>query len=210
MLLKSAMSALVRSEQETDHFSTIDNADQTRRLFLKTSAKALGVGVGLGSGLLSINPAFAAQKERCLALFCPNTGETIRLVYWVPDEGYISESIKEISITMRDRRDGNVKLIDPKLLDQMYALQEKLHPREPIHMLCGYRSPRTNAMLRKRNRGVAKASYHMKGMAVDMRMPGRSLSDLHRAALSLHAGGVGRYRRSRFVHLDTGPVRTWG
>jgi uncharacterized protein YcbK (DUF882 family) len=134
----------------------------------------------------------------------------IRMVYWTPSDGYIPESMHEISQVMRDRHDGSMKKIDQKLLDQIYALQLKLQPKQPIHILCGYRSPATNAQLRRNRRGVAKDSLHMRGQAADIRMPDRDFNQLHRAALSLEAGGVGRYRRSRFIHLDTGPVRNWG
>ena len=200
MLLRGAIKSFLNpaENQELQDISP----DVKRRDFLKYTAAT--------AGLIATGPAFALNKERCLSIYSPNTGETIRLVYWTPSEGYLSESIREISITMRDRHNDKVKLIDPKLLDQMFALQTKVKPRQPIHMLCGYRSPETNAMLRRRNRGVAKESYHIKGMAVDIRMPDRNFSSLHRAAISLRAGGVGRYRRSHFVHIDTGPVRTWG
>ena len=200
MLLRGAIKSFLNpaENQEPLNFS----ADVKRRDFLRYTAATVG--------LIATGPAFALDKERCLSIYSPNTGETIRLVYWTPSDGYIADSIKEISITMRDRHNDKVKLIDPKLLDQMYALNLKIQPRQPMHMLCGYRSPETNAMLRQRNKGVAKESYHIKGMAVDIRMPDRDFSALHRAAVSLQAGGVGRYRRSHFVHIDTGPVRTWG
>lgn len=200
MLLRGAIKSLF--DVADDAITSETGTDVNRRTFLKYSAATAGV--------LATAPAFALNKERCLSIYSPNTGETIRLVYWTPSEGYLSESIQEISLTMRDRHNDKVKLIDPKLLDQMYALQSMVRPRQPMHMLSGYRSPETNAMLRRRSKGVAKESYHMKGMAVDIRMPDRDYTSLHRAALSLHAGGVGRYRRSRFLHIDTGPVRTWG
>lgn len=199
MLLRGALNILTTADQsEIEEITPQVN----RRKFLQLSAAT--------TGLFAAVPAFALNKERCLTIYSPNTGETIRLVYWTPSDGYINESIREISHTMRDRHNNAVKIIDTKLLDQMYALQTKLHPRQPIHMLSGYRSPETNARLRRTNKGVAKESYHMKGMAVDIRMPDRDFSQLHRAAISLKSGGVGRYRRSRFVHIDTGPVRRWG
>jgi len=74
----------------------------------------------------------------------------------------------------------------------------------------GYRSPATNAMLRRRSRGVAKNSLHMKGQAADLRLSSRSVSQVARAATACHAGGVGKYRRSNFTHMDCGVVRSWG
>lgn len=163
-----------------------------------------------GLGLAATAPALALSKERCLSLYAPNTGETLRLVYWTPSEGYLNESIQEISYLLRDHRTDLVKRFDSRLLDVLYSLQLKLEPRQPIHTLSGYRSPQTNEMLRSRSRAVAKNSYHMRGQAVDIRMPDRDFNTLHRAALAMEAGGVGRYRRSRFIHVDTGPVRRWG
>jgi uncharacterized protein YcbK (DUF882 family) len=78
-----------------------------------------------------------------------------------------------------------------------------------VHVVSGYRSPETNAYLREVSDGVAQNSYHMKGQAIDLSLPDRSLRSLHKAALSLHAGGVGYYPDSNFVHVDTGPVRHW-
>lgn len=174
----------------------------SRRGFLKVSAAAVGA--------LTLGPALAANRERCLTIYATNTGETGRLVYWTPSEGYIDESIQEISRIMRDRYTNKIMQIDHRLLDQLYSLQTTLRPRQPVHMLSGYRAPETNARMRRTNRRVARDSYHMRGMAVDIRMPDRSFKDLHRAALSLRSGGVGRYRSSRFVHIDSGPLRRWG
>ena len=81
---------------------------------------------------------------------------------------------------------------------------------EPYMLLSGYRSPETNAMLRSRSRGVARNSLHMKAQAADLRLQSRSVSQMGKAAQACSAGGVGRYSRSNFVHMDCGPVRTWG
>jgi uncharacterized protein YcbK (DUF882 family) len=149
-------------------------------------------------------------NERHLSFYAPSTGETVRAVYWAPRQGYIRDSVREISWALRDHHNDQYKLFDTSLLDHLYALQLKMDFKTPFHIICGYRSPGTNAMLRQRSRRVAKNSYHMRAMAVDIRMPGRSTADLRRAALSLQAGGVGYYPRSNFIHIDTGPLRTWG
>lgn len=197
MLRRDSLQSLSNLPEET-----VSSTCVNRRRFLQFSAAGLGA---LASG-----PVLALNRERCLSLYCPATGETLRMVYWTPTDGYLSESIQELSYTLRDHHNDMVKRIDTKLLDVLYGLQLKLQPRQPIHVLSGYRSPQTNAMLRRRSHAVAKDSYHMYGRAGDIRMPDRDFSTLHRAAVSLHAGGVGRYRRSRFVHVDTGPVRHWG
>jgi uncharacterized protein YcbK (DUF882 family) len=99
--------------------------------------------------------------------------------------------------------------MDPKLIDQLFVLRQKLDTNQPFQIISGYRSPKSNAMLRSNGRGVARRSLHMTGQAIDIRVSGRSLSQVRLAALSLSAGGVGYYPKSQFVHLDTGRVRRW-
>ena len=111
---------------------------------------------------------------------------------------------------MRDWREDSVKNIDRRQVDTLAAAHNLLNTNEPFQLLSGYRSKRTNSMLRSRSRKVAKDSYHVKGMATDVRLSSRSVSQMARAAVSCHGGGVGRYSRSNFVHMDCGPIRTWG
>ncbi|MCP5419544.1 MAG: DUF882 domain-containing protein [Gammaproteobacteria bacterium] len=175
-----------------------------RRGFLRLAAFALG-GLAVSPGLARA----MTFKERQLNFYAPSTGETVRAVYWAPRQGYVRDSLREISWALRDHHNDQFKLFDTHLLDQLYAIQLAMDYKGPFHIICGYRSPSTNAMLRKRSSQVAKNSYHMRAMAADIRMPGRSTADLRRAALSLQAGGVGYYPRSNFIHVDTGPLRTW-
>lgn len=175
----------------------------SRRGFLQLT------GAVAGSLLLPELVAAANHRERCISLDCRHVGETLRVVYWAPDEGYIAESMAEISQVFRDRRDDSIKPIDPRLIDQLYLIDAALKPRAPLNIISGYRSPRSNAMLRQNHRGVARNSYHMYGRAADMRAPGISTGNLRRAAAMLKAGGVGYYPHSRFIHIDTGPVRSW-
>lgn len=175
-----------------------------RRGFLKWAAGGIGA-LALAPKLLDA----AILNERYLFFYNPNTGETIRRVYWTPREGYIRESIGEISWALRDHHNDQVKLFDPGVLDQFYALQLQLGLSSPIHVISGYRSPTTNWMLCERSRGVARNSYHMQAMALDVRVPGGRAWNLCQAARSLGAGGVGYYPRSNFVHIDSGPVRYW-
>jgi len=96
------------------------------------------------------------------------------------------------------------------VLDQLYALQLQMGLWTPVNVISGYRSPTTNGALCERSRGVARNSFHMQAMALDIRLPGGRVSDLYRAARALGAGGVGYYPSSNFVHIDSGPVRYWG
>jgi uncharacterized protein YcbK (DUF882 family) len=147
-------------------------------------------------------------EERRLHLYSTNTAETFNRVYWA-DGDYIPEALEEINYLLRDYRANLIKEIDPNLLDLLYSLNQKLENDKPYHVISGYRSPKTNAALRKRNRRVARNSLHMAGMAVDLRLPDCHVKNLSKAALELHSGGVGYYARRGFVHLDVGDVRTW-
>lgn len=137
------------------------------------------------------------------------TGESIDTIYWIEGE-YIKEALKEIDYFMRDWRTDTSIVIDRRNIDIMAAAHNLLEADEPYMLLSGYRSPQTNAMLRLRSRGVARNSLHMKGQAADLRLASRSVSQMARAASACASGGVGRYSKSNFVHMDCGPVRNWG
>ncbi|HOW77595.1 MAG TPA: DUF882 domain-containing protein [Candidatus Competibacteraceae bacterium] len=175
-----------------------------RRGFLKLAASGLGA-LALAPEILQAS----VRRERYIAFYNPNTGETIRQVYWTPREGYIRESLKEVSWGLRDHHNDQVRAFDVNVLDQLYALQLQLGTYSPVHVISGYRSPTTNSMLCERSRGVARNSYHIKAMALDVRLPDGRVSDVCRAARALGAGGVGYYPRANFVHIDSGPVRYW-
>lgn len=150
-----------------------------------------------------------AGDIRRIKMYSGRTGETINSIYWIEGE-YIPEVLKEINYFMRDWRSDEKTKIDPRNVDIMAAAHRLMDVNEPYMMLSGYRSPSTNAMLRSRSRGVAKNSLHMKGQAADLRLESRSVGQMAKAAAACASGGVGRYSRSNFVHMDCGPVRTWG
>lgn len=150
-----------------------------------------------------------AGDMRRIRMYSGRTGESLDAVYWV-DGKYIRESLNEINIFMRDWRTGTAIGIDPRAIDVAAAAHRLLQTNEPYMMLSGYRSPKTNAMLRSRSSGVARNSLHMKGKAADLRLKSRSVSQMYSAAVSCKAGGVGKYSGSNFVHMDCGPIRTWG
>lgn len=174
----------------------------------------LGAMVG-GTIALAAPGAFAAAPAiltgagdiRRVHLTNPRTGDSINTVYWVEGE-YIGEAKAEIDFLLRDWRENLVIDYDKKSIDILAGVYRLLDASEPISVVSGYRSPVTNAMLRKRNRGVAKDSYHTKGMAIDLQMKSRSPVQMRRAAHRMDAGGVGGYRT--FTHIDSGPVRAWG
>lgn len=137
------------------------------------------------------------------------TGESIDLIYWVEGD-YIKDALKEINFFMRDWRRNSTIKIDTRTIDIKAAVLNLLDTSEPYLLLSGYRSPETNAALRSRSGGVARNSLHMKGQAADIRVQSRSVGQIAKAAASCHAGGVGRYSSSNFVHVDCGQIRTWG
>jgi uncharacterized protein YcbK (DUF882 family) len=146
---------------------------------------------------------------RRIRMYSGRTGESLDTIYWI-DGDYIGDAVKEITLFMRDWRNNKVMQIDTRTIDIMAASHRLLDIDEPYMLLSGYRSPETNAMLRSRSRGVARNSLHMKGQAADLRLKSRSVDQMAKAAAACHAGGVGRYSRSNFVHMDCGQVRSWG
>ena len=150
-----------------------------------------------------------AGDIRRIRMYSGRTGESLDTIYWIEGE-YIPEVLKEINHFMRDWRSGEMIKIDPRTVDIMAASHRLMDVSEPYMMLSGYRSPGTNAMLRSQSSGVAKNSLHMKGQAADLRLKSRSVGQMAKAAAACSSGGVGRYSRSNFVHMDCGPVRTWG
>jgi uncharacterized protein YcbK (DUF882 family) len=150
-----------------------------------------------------------AGDIRRIRMYSGRTGESIDTIYWIEGK-YIPEALREIAHFMRDWRDNRATTIDTRTIDIMAAAHRLLDVNEPYMLLSGYRSPQTNAMLRARSRNVAQNSLHLKGEAADLRLRSRSVSQMARAAGALNAGGVGRYSGSDFVHMDCGPIRTWG
>lgn len=150
-----------------------------------------------------------AGDIRRIRMYSGRTGERIDMIYWIEGQ-YIKDAVKEVNYFMRDWRTDGVKSIDLRTVDIMAASHNLLDVNEPYMLLSGYRSPKTNAMLRSRSRGVAKNSLHMRGQAADLRLSSRSVHQMARAATACQGGGVGRYSRSNFVHMDCGIVRSWG
>jgi len=142
-------------------------------------------------------------------MYSGRTGESFDSIYWIEGE-YIPEVLKEVNHFMRDWRSNEVIAIDPRNLDILAASHRLMDVSEPYMMLSGYRTAATNAMLRSKSRRVAKNSLHMVGKAADLRLKSRSVGQMAAAAEACASGGVGRYSRSNFVHMDCGPVRQWG
>lgn len=177
-----------------------------RRGFLRA---AIGGIIGVSaSPVMAVAGSGNSTGHRSLSFQHLHTGERVSAPYWESGR-YNKDALAAIDHLLRDFRTGDQTRMDVDLLEFLHRLRVKLDTDQPFQIISGYRSPRTNARLAAKSRGVAKRSYHMLGMAIDIRVPGRQLRQVRRAALDLRLGGVGYYNRSRFVHLDTGRVRFW-
>lgn len=151
------------------------------------------------------------QSHRTLKLRNLHTNENVKVTYWEQGEYHV-DALAEIYLLMRDHRANSITAIDVNLLDQLHSVQSKLETNKEILLVSGYRSPKTNSMLRasSKGNGVAKHSLHMQGKAMDFRIAGTNLRQVHRATLSSTQGGVGYYSRGGYIHMDTGRKRRWG
>jgi uncharacterized protein YcbK (DUF882 family) len=181
-------------------------AELSRRHFLRLMAWTGLISCSSKSVLAAIEDT--APAKRFISLYNPNTKESFNGVYWRAGNP-VEEAVHNISHLLRDIRTDDVKAVDVNLLDLIAAMSLELKTDEPFHVICGYRSPKTNDLLRRQNKGVAKNSFHIKGQAADIRLPGQKTDVLRKAAYKLKMGGVGYYPNRRFVHIDVGPVRYW-
>jgi len=194
-----------------------------RRDFLRLGMNAVvGVSAFSAASLLAVEEAEAAEAvrrseilagqfgggPRQLSFRNTHTGEQLTTTFW-KGGSYEQAALDEINYILRDFRTGDVRPINKGLLNVLSVLKQKIGSSEPLHIISGYRSPRTNASLRSRSEGVARRSFHLQGMAIDIRVPGRNTSGIARTARAMSVGGVGFYDSSDFVHVDVGPVRTW-
>jgi len=189
---------------------TMDLASDARRRFLHRAG-----GAALAAALIPLapRPALAAlaalPNAHTLSFDNLHTGERLSTVFAVGDS-FVPEALLSLNHLLRDHYSGQVGTIDPELFALLYRLRQELGTDTPFQVISGFRSPATNARLRRTGGGgVAKHSLHMDGQAIDIRLAGVPLADLRDAALSLQGGGVGYYEREQFVHVDTGRVRAW-
>jgi uncharacterized protein YcbK (DUF882 family) len=198
--------------------------DHSRRNFLKSVAH-LGLfslvaspslliprvvqAPGLPEGFIPpASPTIAKTPELALSLYNTHTGEALKKhIFWAEGQ-FVEEQLQAVNKLFRDHRTNELHPIDPELLKLLANITDLLESQDSIHLISGYRSPKTNKMLAKNSGGVATKSQHLCGKAADIMLPGRPLKQIQKAAKSLKIGGVGRY--STFVHVDTGRVRSWG
>ncbi|MEN8135352.1 MAG: DUF882 domain-containing protein [Thermodesulfobacteriota bacterium] len=195
-----------KGERRQTERSTADRRKIDRRHLLKLGAVATVTGLFRHPLVATASQMILPSRE--ISFLNTHTGEKLSVEYCAKGE-YYSEALQEINHILRDFRTGEIKPIDPRLLDLLHAITNKIKPGSQIHIISGYRSPATNLSLGKKNGGVAKHSLHMDGKATDIRIPGCELSTLRQVAMGMQSGGVGYYAKSNFVHVDTGRVRFW-
>lgn len=189
----------------------------SRRKFLKIGGAAAVVATGAGTLVRPARAAIAAPADPSLAAASDpkriafrnlHTGEQLDIEFF-KDQAYVPAAMSSIETVLRDFRNGERHPIDPCLMDYLHEVATSFGVYPEFNVISGYRSPATNAMLRAETTGVARHSFHMQGRAIDVRLAGVDCARLAQKALSLRRGGVGYYRVSNFVHLDTGTCRTW-
>jgi len=176
-----------------------------RRRFLATS---LGAAAGLSTVGRIAAAAVAAPESHRLAFYHIHTAEKLTITYREQGE-LIPGALEEINHYLRDFRTEEIHEIDVGLLDALYDVYSAFEHRGNFEVISGYRSARTNAALRHVTTGVAEHSLHIEGRAIDVRLTSAKTTALRDSAIALARGGVGYYAESNFVHIDTGPVRTW-
>ena len=175
---------------------------------LLTRRRVFGTAVAASAVAFTRPVPAVSFAPRAVSLYNIHTGEWVRTVYWA-DGHYIREAVRDINWVLRDHHSDEVRAMNAGVLDLLGMLRTRLDSHDPFLVICGYRSPTTNHTMYLRNSGVASNSYHIKGMAIDLRSERRDLSQVRAAAMGLHSGGVGYYPSSDFVHVDCGPVRHW-
>jgi uncharacterized protein YcbK (DUF882 family) len=177
----------------------------TRRRLLQIGGALAGMSA---AGVLARPARAGALTAKRISLRNLHTGEQLESEYF-RGGAYIPDALAAVQVLLRDFRNDQQHVIDPKLMDYLYDVARRMGVDPVFSVISGYRSPQTNAQLRERSGGVARHSLHLEGRAVDVRLVGVDCADLAGRALELTRGGVGYYRKSDFVHLDTGAFRTW-
>jgi uncharacterized protein YcbK (DUF882 family) len=174
---------------------------------------ALAGTLGLGLFMSTTGQAVSGGETRTISMVHQHTGEKLTVTY-MQNGRYVPSAMKKLNYLLRDWRRNEVVTIDPKTIDLIWELHADLGSRQPIKIVCGYRSPKTNAFLKRIGRKVAGKSQHMRGKAIDFFFPDVNTKSIRNMALAHGLGGVGYYRSAGgptgFLHADSGNVRHWG
>lgn len=171
-------------------------------LGLTTTIVALLAGTG------GLQNAIANGDTRTLSLYHAHTRESLTVTFR-RNGRYDRAELQKLNWFLRDWRNDEAISMDPKLFDIVWAAQREVGSSGTVRVLSAYRSPKTNAMLRRRSSAVAKNSQHMQGKALDFSLPDANMAKVRAVGMRLQRGGVGYYPNVPFVHLDSGSVRSW-
>jgi len=180
----------------------------SRRRVLQSGGLVAGLAAAFVSRRGFGEESGGASGAKRVALANLHTGEHVDVEYF-RDGDYVADALTKIETVLRDFRNGERHAIDPKLMDYLVDVAAGAGVKPSFSVISGYRSPQTNQSLHDKSSGVSEHSLHMQGRAIDVRVNGIDCADLAARALDLKRGGVGYYRASNFVHLDTGAFRTW-
>ncbi len=197
----------VQSSVQKIQCETVPVSHSRRRLVSGLLAMPLSMAMPAAVMAKAASSKTAGQK-RALSFYHTHTGKNLVIEYH-NGHGYSNSALDEINRFLCDFRTGEIHPIDKNLLDALFVLQQKTGIENDFEIISAYRSPKTNALLRKKSSGVAKRSLHMQGKAIDIRLKGYNTRRLRELAMAMKVGGVGYYRRSDFIHMDTGRVRYW-
>lgn len=195
------------------HFRKAGHLSLIIRWKKAATAAITALAFGLGALLQGVPPAQSGGETRTLSLYQVHTKERLTITY-MKNGKYVPSAMKKLNYFLRDWRRNEAITISPRTIDLMWELHADLGSRAPIHIVSGYRSPKTNAFLKKVGRNVARKSQHMIGRAIDLYFPDVPTVKIRNSALVRQVGGVGYYRSgggpTGFVHIDSGRVRHWG
>ena len=155
-----------------------------------------------------VSIASSVEDDRQLSFYHTHTAESLTVTYFKDGE-YDPSALQELNHFLRDFRTGDATQMDPAVFDILHEILEETGSTGTYEVISAYRSPKTNEMLRSKSSGVASNSQHLHGTAIDVRLRGVDTAKLRDVAISLQRGGVGYYRSSDFIHVDTARVRTW-
>jgi len=179
-----------------------------RRQILTALSAATVTGVLVGVPAFPVQARAPAGNNRRLKLLRYHGGARLTAHYY-RNGSYQPAVLKQINRLCRDQLQNEATVMDPALIDFMYEVCRAIDGKATVHIISAYRTAKTNLMLRGKSANVSKKSLHMQGRAIDIRIPPHAAEEVAEAARSLNMGGVGLYRKSGFVHLDTGPARFW-
>ena len=187
--------------------------DVTHLEGLLSRRRLFSLGLGAAAAAVALSPRLASASlptggNRVLGFYNEHTGEAVKATYWENGQ-YDPAALKDINFILRDHHNDEVTSIDVHLLDLLTELHRRSGSKQAFQVVCGYRSPQTNAILASEGGGVARNSLHVSGKAIDIRVADRSPRQIRDCAKLLRLGGVGYYPRAAFVHVDSGPIRYW-